>query len=651
MITKKLFLASSSELKDDRRDFEIFISRKNKDWVARGVFLELVVWEDFLDAVSQTRLQDEYNRQIRQCDLFVMLFWTKVGQYTEEEFKTAFGQFKTTNKPFIFTYFKDAEITTGSANRQDLMSLWAFQDSLSSLGHFYTRYNNIDQLKFQFNQQLDKLAANGFINFDLRVERNRVEFSFREYQLQELEEKDRKLLARISVFHGGFSFIACAAVNSDFRTRDLKLRLDRLLEKGIVRGQEADAQRYDLSADLRPAAADLLESFGASRTARRDHAQFFRDFVEVHERRLMGPQRRGSLRDIELDLPNITAAIEWCLQQQDMREDALRTAGALFWFWNMSARFKDGGACLRKVLEGTGVDAQSTTAGAKALYAQGGLAFLEGRGGVAVASLEESVRIWKTFPASDDRNRWLAYALVILGRAKQFEEGRELEKEAVRLLDELNDVWGQALALNDLGFVLASQNELGKAEEIYESSLSHWTKLNDPWGLPLALNNLGWLKAQQNKLSEARAAHDLALRYHIGEGDRWGAAESLKYLAELACKSDNFEEADQCYRESLSMHREIGRKRLIYDCLVGLATLATTRLPLSEERAVHATRLLGAAERHAGDSGFVFAEGQKMLIQELNRKLESYLGRWRYKQSRDDGGNMTTDDFVKVSLW
>ena len=56
-----------------------------------------MLWEDFLDAVSQTRLQDEYNQAIRECDVFVMLFHTKVGQNTKEEFETAFGQFKATN--------------------------------------------------------------------------------------------------------------------------------------------------------------------------------------------------------------------------------------------------------------------------------------------------------------------------------------------------------------------------------------------------------------------------------------------------------------------------------------------------------------------------------------------------------------------------
>lgn len=165
MLRKKLFLASSAELKEDRKEFEVFVNRKNKDWVDKGVFLELIVWEDFLDAVSQTRLQDEYNKAIKACDLFVMLFFTKVGLYTEEEFETAFGQFKATNKPFIFTYFKDAQVSIGSVDETALMSLLAFKKKLAALGHFYTTYKNTEGLLLHFSQQLDKLVANGFIEF------------------------------------------------------------------------------------------------------------------------------------------------------------------------------------------------------------------------------------------------------------------------------------------------------------------------------------------------------------------------------------------------------------------------------------------------------------------------------------------------------
>ncbi|MEI7724095.1 MAG: TIR domain-containing protein [Bacteroidota bacterium] len=168
MEKKKIFLASSSELKADRMEFENFINRRNKSWIDNGIFLELIIWEDFLDVMSQTRLQDEYNKAIRECDLFVMLFCTKVGKYTEEEFEAAFHEFKDSNKPFILIYFKDSEITTGTANKKDLMSLWAFQEKMDQLGHFYTVYKNIEGLREHFGNQLDKLVANGFIKFENR---------------------------------------------------------------------------------------------------------------------------------------------------------------------------------------------------------------------------------------------------------------------------------------------------------------------------------------------------------------------------------------------------------------------------------------------------------------------------------------------------
>lgn len=65
MLTKKIFLASSCELKKDRIEFENFISRKYQDWVDKGVLLKSVMWEDFLDTMSKTRLQNEYNTGIQ----------------------------------------------------------------------------------------------------------------------------------------------------------------------------------------------------------------------------------------------------------------------------------------------------------------------------------------------------------------------------------------------------------------------------------------------------------------------------------------------------------------------------------------------------------------------------------------------------------
>jgi hypothetical protein len=161
MITKKIFLASSTELKEDRTEFELFIHRKNQTLVQKQIFLEIILWEDFLDAMSQTSLQDEYHNAIRSSDIFVMLFFTKVGQYTEAEFETAFGQFKATKKPLVYTYFKDADTRTGGLNKQDVNSLLDFKEKVKKLGHFLTVYKNFDDLKVKFDRQLNKLVENG----------------------------------------------------------------------------------------------------------------------------------------------------------------------------------------------------------------------------------------------------------------------------------------------------------------------------------------------------------------------------------------------------------------------------------------------------------------------------------------------------------
>jgi hypothetical protein len=153
METITIFLASSNELEDDRKAFESFLYRKSKLWLdERNVFLELKNWEDFIDAVSKTRLQNEYNQAIRDSDIFVMLFWTKVGMYTNEEFDVAHTQFLQTGKPLIYTYFK--ELPSGKPGQD---SLEIFSNKLLGMQHFKTPYKNTEGFLLHFDQQLDKL--------------------------------------------------------------------------------------------------------------------------------------------------------------------------------------------------------------------------------------------------------------------------------------------------------------------------------------------------------------------------------------------------------------------------------------------------------------------------------------------------------------
>jgi hypothetical protein len=158
--TIKIFLASSSELKQDRDGFDLHFRQTNDRFLQKGIYLQILRWENFLDAMSGTRLQEEYNEKVRNCDIFLSLFKTKTGKYTEEEFNVAHEAFMAKQKPLIYTYFNDAQINIASIT-EEINTLLAFKKKLADLGHYHTDYKNIDHLKLQFQKQLDKLIEEG----------------------------------------------------------------------------------------------------------------------------------------------------------------------------------------------------------------------------------------------------------------------------------------------------------------------------------------------------------------------------------------------------------------------------------------------------------------------------------------------------------
>jgi hypothetical protein len=86
----KVFLASSGELAQERKEIALMISRQNNAWVEKDIYLELVIWEELLHSFRGERIQDYFNRKMLECDIVIVLFFKKVGQFTEEEFKLAY---------------------------------------------------------------------------------------------------------------------------------------------------------------------------------------------------------------------------------------------------------------------------------------------------------------------------------------------------------------------------------------------------------------------------------------------------------------------------------------------------------------------------------------------------------------------------------
>lgn len=142
----RIFLASSIvEFAIERMAIENFIRKISDDFEENyDVKIQPLLCENFDDAYSKIRKQDEYNEAIRKSDLCFFIFFTKVGKYTKEEFEVARKKFEETGKPKIYTYFKVVK------DEQVDQSLHDFMDELeNTFEHFYCMFEHIDTLKLR----------------------------------------------------------------------------------------------------------------------------------------------------------------------------------------------------------------------------------------------------------------------------------------------------------------------------------------------------------------------------------------------------------------------------------------------------------------------------------------------------------------------
>ena len=141
----KIFVASSDELSVERTALDTMVGHLNYSLNKIGMNIILVKWE-FLDAsMGPLHKQEEYNRELKECEICMVLYWTKFGMYTKAELDTAYSELIAGRNPHkLYVYFKDSE--------QPLTpELKEFQDSFPSLyGHFYCVFKNEDALKSHF---------------------------------------------------------------------------------------------------------------------------------------------------------------------------------------------------------------------------------------------------------------------------------------------------------------------------------------------------------------------------------------------------------------------------------------------------------------------------------------------------------------------
>ncbi|GAA4477651.1 hypothetical protein GCM10023094_20250 [Rhodococcus olei] len=147
-----------------------------------------------------------------------------------------------------------------------------------------------------------------------------------EWSYQTLTESQRRLFQSLAVFEGGFDLDAARLVVGDAA---LLGDLGALVDKSLVSVTGGDPRRYRMLETMRGYAARVRDP---EQTAllRRNHTRWICDLADAAFVGLRGPDSSRWMRRLDLDFPNVRAALDATVDDPDTY---LRIAGGICWYW------------------------------------------------------------------------------------------------------------------------------------------------------------------------------------------------------------------------------------------------------------------------------------------------------------------------------
>ncbi len=149
-----------------------------------------------------------------------------------------------------------------------------------------------------------------------------------------LDDAEQVTFERLSVFAGGWTLEAAAAVCADgaVPAAQVAALVASLADKSmVVPPVPSGPARYGMLETLRLYGADRLDARGERAAASGAHARYFVDLAETAEIGLRGPQEREWVRHLRVEHDNLRAAHAWSAKQSEP-DLALRLSAALHRF-------------------------------------------------------------------------------------------------------------------------------------------------------------------------------------------------------------------------------------------------------------------------------------------------------------------------------
>lgn len=318
-------------------------------------------------------------------------------------------------------------------------------------------------------------------------ERHRTLLATMQWSYDLLEDSERLLWRRASVFAGSFDLAAVEAVcTDDSLPPDLMLdALTALVDASIVGVTTgAGLSQFRMLDTVRAFGRDLLDSSDEGPRLRREHRKWCSAMTASAAGQSLGPEQVATFDLLSRHHHEISAALDFCVSTPGEESAGLTIAADLWLYWEARGRLTEGRQRLGTLLAACPQDPGR----ARALAVAGYLALAGTQSDLAVPMLTEA----RSLAVAEGDSYVAAMAGQYLGQAALFDG--ELDRAEALLREAASqqpDERLSAFCWADIGVVALLLGRLDSASEAFNRGLalnvngSPWTSSHALWGLGL----------------------------------------------------------------------------------------------------------------------------------------------------------------------
>jgi len=461
-----------------------------------------------------------------------------------------------------------------------------------------------------------------------------------------LNEPERRLFRRLSVFVGGWTLEAAEAVCNTSRDLgvDLFTGLTSLVDQNLVqRVERAEGEtRFVMLEMIREYALERLSENKEEGKTQRAHAAYCLVLAEEGNPELNADERARWLAQCDVEIDNLRSALDWVFVAREL-EWGIRLCLALFRFWDMREHLAEGQARLESILHLVGKERSRERA--KLSHFLGALVAAHGDFLAAERFLKQGLSLYEE--QGDDQGIAASLnAVAIVQRARGAyslaESNFERSLASWRRLDDRSAL---ARCLHNLANLAKDRGDLPRARAALHEANRIFGEIGDRSGAAWSINQLGDFEREEGHLAAARDFYQQALFSFREIGDSWGSARSLTDLGYIDCELADYSAAHSEYSEAMESFLDLGHRRGVARALEGFACMA-----LARGDAARALKLAAAAVRIRNLINTALPQSEQSKLDEKLRCARESLARAAADEAWAEGSAMDLEKAVQYCL-